>query len=599
MLQERLVERVHSRKPGRLHRLRRRRRLLRHRHGRSRFVVGDEEHDGRGARGAQEKADRRGEGEAEPAVPPSGGGRRRARDRQGAAAVSADRGRAASSGVWSASTGSRAVAKRSSGDFAVPRARAASTVGESDRLTGPRPRAVIVIALILSALWHLSPAGTQVASAQTGQPPNVLVFVTDDQRATETMWVMPHTRRYFERGGVKYPNAFAVTPLCCPSRATILTGRYAHNTGVWTNGPKGPRALEPGTLFPRLLGRAGYGTAMVGKFLNRWPLRRAPPHFDHWASGASPHIDPVFNVNGTVRTVDGYSTSLVGWFATRFLRDFEANDAAPWLLYVAPHSPHFPWVPAARHRSRPVGAWSGNPAVFEADRSDKPSYVRSGSFSIGQGRSTRRAQLRMLMSVDDMVGRVFDTLRRLGETRRTLAIFTSDNGYLWTEHHLGGDGGTGGQKRAPYTQSIQVPLFLRWPTHVTGGSRDGRLTGTVDIAPTVLDAAGLDPDPERPPLDGRSLLSSERRTRIVLEYRSDTPKVPTWASTRTRRYQYIEYYRDGRRFFREYYNLIRDPWQLRNLLHDGNPGGPDVAAISARLQHDRRCVGTTGRRACP
>jgi arylsulfatase A-like enzyme len=437
------------------------------------------------------------------------------------------------------------------------------------------------------------------ASAQTREPPNILIFVTDDQRATETMWVMPRTRRFFERGGTYYPNAFAVTPLCCPSRATILTGRYAHNTGVWTNGSSGPRALDQATLFPRLLQEAGYRTALVGKFLNSWPLGTRPPHFDRWASGGIPHIDPVFNVNGTVRTVNGYTTSAAGLFATRFLHNFEANDAAPWLLYVAPHSPHFPWVPAARHGSRSVGSWSGNPAVLESNRSDKPAYVRRVSYSLAEGRSVRAGQLRMLMSVDDMVGRVFDTLRRLGETRRTLAIFTSDNGYTWTEHGLGGDGGAGGQKRTPYTQSIKVPYFLRWPGHVDDGRRDGRITGTVDIAPTVLEAAGVAADAAQPPLDGHSLLSSERRTRIVLEYQRDTPRVPSWASIRTRRYQYIEYYRNGRRFFREYYDLRRDPWQLRNLFRDGNPANPDVAAIAARLQRDRRCAGTTGARACP
>ncbi len=411
---------------------------------------------------------------------------------------------------------------------------------------------------MLAGLDYFLPASTEIASAQTGQPPNVLIFVTDDQRATETMWVMPKTRRYFQAGGVRYPNAFAVTPLCCPSRATILTGRYAHNTGVRSNGPKGPRALDRTTLFSRLLQDAGYRTAMVGKFLNSWPLGTRPPHFDRWATGGRPHIDPMFNVNGDVRRVDGYTTSAVRRFATRFLGDFEANDAAPWMLYVAPHSPHFPWVAAARDRSRSVGGWSGNPAVRESDRSDKPPYVRSRSFSLAAGRTVRKGQLRMLMSVDDMVGRVFKALGRLGETRRTLAIFTSDNGYTWTEHGLGNDGHTAGQKRTPYTPSIQIPFFLRWPGHVAAGSRAGRITGTVDIAPTVLDAAGVAPDPTKPPLDGRSLVSGERRTRIVLEYWSES-WVPTWASLRTRRYQYVEYYKRGRRIFREYYNLDARP----------------------------------------
>jgi arylsulfatase A-like enzyme len=458
-----------------------------------------------------------------------------------------------------------------------------------------RARFLLAVAFVLAGSDCFLPTGSHVAAAQTDRRPNVLIFVTDDQRATGTLQVMPRTRRYFQQGGVRYPNAFAVTPLCCPSRATILTGRYAHNTGVTGNGP---RNLDRSTIFPRRLQRAGYRTAVVGKFLNNWPIARRPPFFNRWAIPENLHIDPKFNVNGTVRSVDGYATSLVQRFATQFVRGFESNDRAPWLLYVAPRSPHFPFIPATRHRSSPVGRWRGNPAVFESDRSDKPAYVRSRSFSAVAGRAVRTGQLRMLKSVDDLVGQVFRTLGRLGESRRTLAFFLSDNGYLWTEHGLGNDGRTAGQKRVPYTPSVQIPFFLRWPGHVAAGTQQRRITGTVDVAPTVLDATGVGPSPAGPALDGRSLLSDSRRRRIVLEYWRET-WIPTWASIRTPRYQYIEYYRDGRRFFREYYNLERDPWQLRNLLHDGRPGGPDVAALSRRLQRDRRCVGTSGARACP
>ena len=448
-------------------------------------------------------------------------------------------------------------------------------------------------------LFAASAALPTVAEAQQARP-NILVIVTDDQRAANTMGVMPQTLRYFRGGGREFTSAFATTPLCCPSRATILTGRYAHNTGVRRN--RADR-LDPSTLFPRLLRRSGYQTALAGKFLHFW--NRAP-YFEHSALlmlGPDAYVNPTFRVDGNRRRTRGYSTTLIGGYARRFLRRFEEDDAAPWFLYVAPAAPHHPWTPEPRYARSPLPRWSGNPAVFERDRSDKPPYVRALRYTRADAQIVRAGQLRTLMSVDDMVGRLVGALEGLGEKRDTLAIFTSDNGYLWADHAFGGDAGTAGDKRVPYTASVQVPFFLRWPGHVPRRSRDNRLVGNVDIAPTVLSAARIAPDPAKPPLDGRSLLGPGRRSRILLEYWKERGQpIPTWASLRTRRYQYIEYYRsDGRRSFREYYNLVRDRWQLRNLLGDATAANdPDVRRLHARLMRDRRCAGRDARpRPCP
>jgi arylsulfatase A-like enzyme len=455
----------------------------------------------------------------------------------------------------------------------------------------------------LSIVVPLALVAAIVAPAVMAGPPNVLIIVTDDQRAADTLSVMPKTRRYFQRQGVEYPNGFAVTPLCCPSRSTIFSGRYAHNTGVHSN--DSPDALDLTTVFPRLLREAGYQTALVGKFLNSWPVTSTPPYFAHWALGGTPYRDPTFNLDGTVQTVGGYSTTRVGRYSVRFLRHFEADDDAPWMLYVAPHAPHNPWTPEARYRGAPLERWRGNPAVFERDRSDKPPFFQDIDYSIADGREVRRRQLRTLMSVDDMVGTIFSELGELRERGRTLAFFLSDNGYLWADHHLGGDRGTGGQKRLPYTPSVRVPLLIRWPRHLPAGSRDTRLTGTPDIAPTVLGAAGVPPDPSEPPLDGRSLLDPDARDHILFEYWRERPasRIPTWASIRTREYQYIEYYDgdDTTPTFLEYYDLVHDPWQLRNLLGDGIPNDdPDVTGLSAQLAQDRVCEGTgPGSPPCP
>jgi arylsulfatase A-like enzyme len=437
------------------------------------------------------------------------------------------------------------------------------------------------------------------------EAPNVLIIVTDDQRAGgDTLSVMPETRRLFARGGTRYPNAFAATPLCCPSRATILTGRYAHNTGVRNNTQA--MRLDPATVFVRLLRDSGYQTALAGKLMNSWPSTSPPPHFDHYAmfpGGRAEYTNPRINVNGTIERHHGYSTTLLRRHSLRFLRRFERKDDRPWLLYVAPGAPHAPARAEPRYADAAVSRWPGNPSVFEQDRRDKPAFVRSMHFGIQDVRALRARQLRTLMSVDDMVGRIFGSLEDLGERRDTLAIFLSDNGFIWADHRIGGGGRTAGQKRLPYTASIRIPLLVRWPGRVARDATDARLTGTVDIAPTVLEAAGVAPDPAQPPLDGRSLLLPDVRDRVLLEYwRLGNGLFPTWASTRTRAFQYTEYYGDDGQTatFREYYDLRRDPWQLSNLLRDGDPSNdPDLSALEARLAADRTCAGRQGARACP
>ena len=438
--------------------------------------------------------------------------------------------------------------------------------------------------------------------AAAAQPPNVLIILTDDQRATGTLTVMPKTRSLFLAGGVRYPNGFATTPLCCPARSTIFTGRYAHNTGVRRNSVSA--AFDTTTMFPRLLQESGYQTAYVGKFMNGWPFEDPPPYFNKWAVGGT-YFDPTFNVNGSIVSRSGYVTTLTRRYSLRFLRAFEADDAAPWLLFVSTRAPHHPWQAERRYADAPVSHWPGNPAVFERDRSDKPPYVQGIDHTIEEGRRVRRHQLRTLISVDDMVGRIFSTLDALGEND-TLAFFLSDNGYVWADHHLGGDRGSGGQKRLPYTASVTVPFLARWPGVLPAARRDPRLAGTVDIAPTILEAAGIPPDPAKPPLDGRSLLDPDARARILLEYwHQGSSGIPSWASLRTRDYQYIETYGfsddDPAVTFREYYDLHDDPWQLHNLLADSSAtNDPDVAALSTQLAQDRVCEGDgPGPAPCP
>jgi arylsulfatase A-like enzyme len=442
-----------------------------------------------------------------------------------------------------------------------------------------------------SALLSLPSVGSPHRAEAQRQQPNILIIVTDDQRASGTMMrsVMPFTRKVFRRGGTRFPSAYATTPFCCPSRATLFTGRYAHNHRVKTNFDA--EQLDQESTIQYHLKRAGYRTAIFGKYLNNWDITLPPPYFHRWATFGSGlqfsngYYDVRFNVQGTVRTISQYSTEFIASRAVRFIRAAEAEDSRPWFLYVAPFAPHGPAVPKPGYGDAPVPRFRKNPAMLEEDRSDKPPYVQRSSADFDKIRRFRRRQLRTLMSVDDLVERVFRQLWEAAEGRRTLAFFVSDNGFLWGEHGRFG-------KNVPYTESIRIPMFARWPGRFGAGAVDRRLTGNVDIVPTILDAAGVDP---LTTLDGRSLLQAWERDRMLTEHWWSGP--PPWASLVNPLYQYTEYYEADEQTvrFREYYDMAADPWQLTNLLGDPDPDNDPAPErldeLSAQLAADRSCSG--------
>ncbi|MGH2765252.1 MAG: sulfatase-like hydrolase/transferase, partial [Actinomycetota bacterium] len=415
--------------------------------------------------------------------------------------------------------------------------------------------------------------------------PNVLIILTDDQRAMDTMEHMPETLQWFAQGGTAFTEAFVTTPLCCPSRAAIMTGRFNHNNNVRTNGDQG--LLDHNSTIQRYLGQAGYRTGLAGKFLNLWPVEQNPPHFDRWAllrPENSGYYNGRFNVDGTVQTEPSYSTDFIRDYALDLVDDWESDDDKPWFLYVSPYAPHDPADPAVRHAAATFPPWPGNPAVFEADKSDKPPSVKSAGRTYEEAIADRDRQLRTLLAVDEMVDAIFQRLEQRGE-QNTLAFFLSDNGFFWAEHGLRG-------KDRPYTEAIKTPLLMRWPGRVAAGAAHGSPVANIDLVPTIMDAAGIAPDAQYP-LDGLSLLGPGARKKMLTESWPPTARGP-WASTRTPRYQYIEYHnRDtGAVKFREYYDLVLDPFQLTNLYGDKNPrNDPWAPALSRELNGMQVCVG--------
>lgn len=454
-----------------------------------------------------------------------------------------------------------------------------------------RVMAAAAIAAALAAASGCSAAREATKAQPEPSRPNVLVIMTDDQRAPGTLAVMPNTRRIFARGGTRFANAFATTPLCCPSRASIVSGLYGHNHGVHTNDDA--ENLDQDATIQAYLRRAGYQTAMTGKYLNRWDPQVDPPHFDRWAQWLSGwYYDSLYNIDGKTVAVDRYSTDYIAARALDLLDDLETEDDEPWLLYVWPVAPHSPFVAAPEDKGAHVPSWGGTPATRDKDVTDEPDFVQDYQSSTKRARYVRRKQLRTLLAVDDAVGRIFDKLDALDEADNTLAFYMSDNGFMWGEHGIVG-------KRYPFTESIQIPLLARWPAGgITPGAVDERLVANLDVAATIAHAADLG-DAVVEAMDGISLLTEEARSRILIEqWLDDESPVPTMASLRTHDYQYVEYYSDeGSVRDRAYYDLRNDPWQLTNLLGDDDRGNdPDISQLSLRLQADRSCRGST---TCP
>ena len=471
----------------------------------------------------------------------------------------------------------------------------------ADRRSRPMVMVVVgvLIALVCALLAWDVPAQRASAEELPLEPtladtaPNILIINTDDQRSPETLSVMPKVQRLFQSQGTTYVNGLVSTPLCCPSRSSLFAGRYSHNTGILGNGfPEAVQAFDQDATIQGYLQDAGYRTAMVGKFLTTYPLMQNPLNWDHWAHTTGGYTNVPFNVDGEYFGSSGYVSQHMTSFSRTFLQDFETTDDQPWLLYVAPQAPHWDYTPSPKYRDAPVPEPVKPPSWNEPDTSDKPPWVQWwADISEGEYVNTRTKMLQTLMSVDDMTGSIFRQMNQLDETRDTLAIFMSDNGYLWAEHSLTA-------KRHPYMESSEVPFIVRWPGHVSEGVESTSLVAQIDVLPTVLEAAGIAPQLTYP-LDGQSLLSPTPRTEALQEYHksNDSPLQP-WASIRGETWQYVEWYsiETGNITFREYYDLAADPYQLVNLLRDGDEtNDPVVRPLHNRLADARICSGD----ACP
>ncbi len=475
---------------------------------------------------------------------------------------------------------------------------------------------ILSLLLVLGSSAPLSALATEKhrSKRRSQAHPNIVFILADDlDAATSPIWdAMPNTARLLRDRGVNFTNSFAPTPICCPARSSILTGKYGHNTGVLTNGgDQGGWATfvrngnEERTMAVYLQ-NAGYKTGLIGKYMNG--IEAEPTHIPPGWSEWNAFVDNVaytgynyqMNENGTIvqygDAESDYNTDVVRNKAVDFINRAESNDDQPFFLYVAPTAPHLPLPPAPRHQNNPyTNALSPRtPNYNEPDLSDKAAWLRlSGDTRTaivnGWNDTDYRNRMGSLYALDEAIAAIYQTLADKGELDNTVIIFTSDNGYNLGAHRLI-------HKMAPYEESIRVPLVIAGKG-VTPHT-ETRMTGEIDFAPTFLQLAGVavpNDTSSQNFMDGRSLIPllhnqqpTNWRSDLVLQYvtggaangiGAELPpgfnilvtgqEIPTYKALRTTDNTYIEWYSDEN-FPNvqepELYNLNSDSFQLNNLL---------------------------------
>lgn len=439
------------------------------------------------------------------------------------------------------------------------------------------------IAAGVSALLALalSTPGPLAAAPSGPEAPNIIFVLTDDQRydalgMLDSRLHTPNLDRLASEGAL-FDNAFVTTSLCSPSRASIMSGQAMRHHGVVDNNSPMPEDFEP---FAVALDAAGYDTAFIGKWHMGSSDASPKPGFDHWVSfegqGSYAPVNafgaPVMlNVNGAQVPQAGYITDelterALGWLGER--------GADPYLLVLSHKAAHLPFTPAARHEdayadqafatppSQPLDAHRGPVPMWVIEQRNSWHGVEFPYYSDRSLEAIQRDYYATLSAVDESMGALMAHLEAQDGGRDTVIIYTSDNGFMFGEHGLI-------DKRAAYEASIRVPLIIHGPGRVGAGRRIDTLARNIDVAPTILDLAGLPPSERH---DGRSLLpvlaesAAQNGPALVYEYywEFNYPQTPSTFALRDVRYKYVQYH--GVWDTEELFDLESDPHELHNLI---------------------------------
>ena len=445
-------------------------------------------------------------------------------------------------------------------------------------LVGKTSASPILLAGIL--LTFFFDAFSAPTLSQTSQRYNIIFILLDDQRYDAMGFLQG--QKFLEtpnmdaiaRAGVYLPNAYVTTALCSPSRASILTGQYAHRHRVVDNDSPLPKGL---TFFPQYLRQAGYETAFIGKWHMGGPTDHPQPGFDHWVSFKGqgsylPNADGL-NVNGKKVPQKGYITDELNSYALEWLNG--RNSRKPFMLYLSHKAVHSEFIPAERHRGRYENAKFAPPKTIDpASVSGAPMWVRNQRNSWHGVDFAYHKELDIseyykryaetLLAVDEGIGQILELLKKKGLERNTLVAVMGDNGFAFGEHGLI-------DKRTAYEESMRVPLVMQLPAVIKSGTRIEKVVANIDLAPTFLDLAQVK-NPGN--MDGKSYLPFLRgealpwRDSLLYEYYWEYafPQTPTTHAIRGEQFKYINYY--GLWDINELYDLRNDPLETRNLIYD-------------------------------
>ncbi len=456
---------------------------------------------------------------------------------------------------------------------------------------------VFLLSLLLTL--PLSGISQRPSGEASSSRPNIVFILIDDLRWDELGVVghpfikTPNIDRIGKEGAL-FRNAFMTTPLCSPSRASFLTGQYAHTNGIIDNVDRSAASHRLVT-FPLLLHQSGYETAFVGK----WHMGNDDtprPGFDRWVSfkGQGTYLNPDFNEDGISVKASGYITDILSSYAVEFIK---RRHDKPFLIYLAHKAIHPEvmqhgdgsvnladaelFIPAERHRHLYAGKTIPHRPNYKRAPEGKPALQRRiGDLPpLGAATATRDESIlgrqRSLMAIEEGVGNILKALKETGQLDNTILVLASDNGYFYGEH------GLSVERRLAYEESIRMPLLVRYHKLIKPGTVRNEFALNIDLAPTLLELAGVAAPGT---MQGRSLvplLSGKRtawRNSFLIEYYSDRvfPRMAQmgYKAVRNGRWKYIHYLElEG---MDELYDLKTDPFEMKNLIHQ--PGAEKALA---------------------